>query len=181
MRADQESTVRSLKDPRRETDFGGPAPERILIHAMRQLIHQAIWIPNVPGSPLWHLDHKIYLSWPRAAHDLESILHQERFSGIPLDSDLLMHFMQDRGLLAPFDPLDEIPSPLKTLQPEGLNVPLSLLELRSPSLLYDGALPDDQGYNAPTSKAAPPKRGPRTRLSSPRKRKHRPSRPRDST
>jgi hypothetical protein len=141
LRADQESTVRSLKDPRRETDYGGPSPERILIHAMRHLIHQAVWLPNVPGSPLWYLEHQLYLSWPRAAGDIQDLIHQDRLSGIPLDPELLMSFMLDRGLLAPLQTLDDIPTPLQTLRPEGLDVPLRMLQLRSPHLLFDGVLP----------------------------------------
>jgi len=143
-RADQESTVRSLRDPRRQTIFGGPAPERILVHAMRQLLYLAVWTPNLPGSPLWYLDHQLYLSWPRAAGDIQRILEQDPYCAIPLDAELLMHFMQDRGLLAPMDPEAEIPTSLKTLQPEGLDVPLQMVQLRSPRLLFDGILPESQ-------------------------------------
>lgn len=156
MRADQESTVRSLRDPRRETGFGGPSAERILIHAMRQLIHQAIWIPNIPGSPLWFLEERLYLSWPRAASDIQDLIDQDRLSGIPLDPELLMGFMQERGFLAPLQTQDEFPCPLQTIHPEGLDVPLRMLELRSPALLFDGVLPESrrrvqEGLLVPTS------------------------------
>lgn len=144
MRADQESTVRSLRDPRRQTDFGGPSPERILIHAMRHLVHDGIWIPNRPGSPLWILDEGLYLVWPRAVIDIESAIDQDRFCGIPLDAELLMGFMRDRGLLAPGESEDEIPSPLRTIHPEGLAAPLRMLQLRTPRLLFDGILPESQ-------------------------------------
>jgi len=144
-RADQESAIRSLRDPRRYTDFGGPSPENILVHAMRHLVHQGIWIPNLPGSALWVLEAELYLSWPRAAGDLQTLIDQDRFSGIPLEPDLLMAFMQDRGLLAPLVSKAEIPSPILSLQPDTLDFPLRLLKLRSPRLLFEGVLPESLG------------------------------------
>ena len=141
-RADQESTLRSLKDPRRQADFGGPTPENVLIHAMRHLVHQGIWQPNIPGNALWFLEDQLYLSWPRAASDIQQLIERDRFSGIPLEPDLLMAFLKDRGLLAPLDITDEIPTPIRALQPQNLDVPIRLLKLRSPRLLFDGGLPD---------------------------------------
>lgn len=144
VRADQESTVRSLRDPRRQTDFGGPAPERILIHAIRHLVFKGIWVPNCPGHPLWILNGEAYLVWPRAAHDLQMTLEQDRLSGIPIEADLLLAFMQDRGLLAPMMLENEIPTPLQTIHPEGLDVALRMLQLRSPRLIFDGVMPESR-------------------------------------
>ena len=153
--ADQESATRSLRDPRRQTDFGTPAPESILIHAMRHLVMKDIWMPNVPGNALWFLEDQLYLSWPRAAADLETLIARDRFSGIPLEPDLLMAFMQDRGLLAPLDETLEIPSPIQTLQPETLDFPIRLLKLRSPRLLFEGLLPLSMGIQKGDSAETP--------------------------
>lgn len=140
--ADQESTLRSLKDPRRQAHFGGPTPENVLIHTMRHLVHQGIWQANVPGNALWYLEDQLYLSWPRAVSDMQQLIDRDRFSGIPLEPDLLLMFLEDRGLLAPIDRDGDIPTPIQTLQPEILDVPIRLIKLRSPRLFFDGVLPD---------------------------------------
>lgn len=141
-RADQESALRSLRDPRRQTDFGGPSPENILIHAMRHLVQTGVWTPNLPGNALWMLEGQLYVSWPRGAGDLQALIDQDRFSGIPLEPDLLMAFMQDRGLLFPLETTADMPSPIRSFQPSTLDVPLRFLKLRSPRLLFEGVLPE---------------------------------------
>ena len=73
--------------------------EAHLLDGMRSLLRSGKWHANAPAQPLWNSDDGLYLIIQTGWKDLYGWLMEKKFSGIPLDFDVIAQTLIKAGII----------------------------------------------------------------------------------
>lgn len=140
--ADRKSVERDLKAHHvpLEAALGVPV-DKYLLDAMRRLVRDGRWTVNQRGARIWRFSDGLHIVWKAAAGDIGELLARDRIPGIPRDPDTLADILLERGLAIPRDIPDGRPHRYWRLIPAELDVPLFMLRLATPELIFSGEPP----------------------------------------
>jgi conjugal transfer pilus assembly protein TraI len=140
--ADRKSVERDLRAHHLpgEASLGVPV-EKYLLDAMRRLVREERWTVNQPGARVWRFREGLHVVWKAAAGDIGDLLARDRVPGIPRDPDTLADILLERGLAIPRDLPDGRTYRYWRMVPAALDLPLYLLRLAAPELIFSGEPP----------------------------------------
>lgn len=99
-KADQTSVERDMRSfgvAMAGYELGVPV-ERHLADIMKRFVREGVWLVNVPGARLWHMDGHLYLVWPAGGEELARQVREEGIPGIPRTPDGLLDMLIERGM-----------------------------------------------------------------------------------
>nr|WP_274522936.1 MobH family relaxase [Ectothiorhodospira haloalkaliphila] len=142
------------------TSYGnsGIPVDRYYVSAIRRLVKEKAWKPNVAGSPFWVIQDQAYLVWPAAGKAIAKSLQKDDVRGIPMDEETIARELLDRSLAVPFVHDDNTKSPNWPILPDalkgsGVRAPLLALRLASLDLVSGEVIPSAQGLVGAQAKA----------------------------
>jgi conjugal transfer pilus assembly protein TraI len=140
--ADRQSVERDLRANHLpgEASLGVPV-EKYLLDAMRRLVREGRWTLNQPGARVWRFREGLHVVWKAAAGDIGDLLARDRVPGIPRDPDTLADILLERGLAVPRVLPDGRTYRYWRMVPAALDLPLYLLRLAAPELIFSGEPP----------------------------------------
>jgi hypothetical protein len=140
--ADRKSVERDLKAHHvpLEAALGVPV-DKYLLDAMRRLVREGRWTVNQRGARLWRFSDGLHVVWKAAAGDIGELLARDHIPGIPRDPDTLADILLERGLAIPRENPDGRPHRYWRMIPAELDVPLYMLRLAMPELIFSGEPP----------------------------------------
>lgn len=99
-KADQTSVERDMRSfgvAMAGYELGVPV-ERHLADIMKRFVREGVWLVNVPGARLWHMDGHLYLVWPAGGEELARQVREDGIPGIPRTPDGLLDMLVERGM-----------------------------------------------------------------------------------